>query len=117
GRAPTVHPREARGLVDHGLLVAALMVGHRLRILVTELAQGLTDAADVAVAEDAEGAGDGPHPHIAVDGVLAGEERHQRLSDRHRGHVTSPSKSRRAGGSRTRGPPTPRGPSRERDRR
>src|SRR5699024_9726710 len=117
GRAPTVHPREARGLVDHGLFVAALVVGHGMRILVTELAQGLTDAADVAVSEDAERSGDGPRPHIAVDGGRWRGERRQRLSDRHSGHVTSPSKARRAGGSPTRGPPTRRGPSRARDRR
>src|SRR5699024_12276491 len=92
--------------MDHGLFIAALVVGHGMRILMTELAQGLTDAADVAVAEDAERAGDGPHPHIAVDGVLAGEGGHQRLSDRHRGHVTSPSKARGVGGRRSLGPQT-----------
>ena len=49
---PVAHPRVTGGRVHHRLLVPALVVGQELGALVERLA----DAADVAVAEDAEAA-------------------------------------------------------------
>ncbi|SII00349.1 Uncharacterised protein [Mycobacteroides abscessus subsp. abscessus] len=79
--------------MDHRLFVPRLVVRHRPGLVMVELTQRLTDAGDIAVAEDPEGPCDRAHPGIAVDRVLAGQERHQRLRDRHRRHRRSPPSS------------------------
>ena len=94
-----MHPGVADGLVHHGLLVAGLVVGQEVRVVGVELREGLPDARDVAVAEDAEGAGHGALAVVAVDGDLAGEELHQRLTH---GHAAGG--GARAGGAHTEGP-------------
>ena len=63
--------------MDHRLLVAREHVGH----VVARLEQGLADAGDVAVAEDAEAAGDQPLLYPVALGVLVGQEPDQGLGD------------------------------------
>ena len=63
--------------MDHRLLVAREHVGH----LVARLEQRLTDAGDVAVAEDAEAAGDQPLLDPVALGVLVRQEADERLAD------------------------------------
>src|SRR5262249_20039918 len=81
---------EGGGGVDHRLLVAGLVVGQRAGSLDLGLQQGLADAGDVAVAEDAEAAGEQLVLHAVPFAALRGEEADQRLGDgepyRVRGH-------------------------------
>lgn len=67
----------ADGGVHHGLLVAALVVGHQ----VLRLDERLADPGDVPVAEDAPGAADQPVAYAVALGVLGGQEPHERLGD------------------------------------
>src|SRR5204863_9699531 len=77
GAEPVALARVARGDVDHRLFVAALVVGQEVGVLL----QRLPDPRDVAVAEDAEAAGEEPlAPAIAFD-LLRREEADQRLAD------------------------------------
>jgi hypothetical protein len=76
-----VHAGVADCLVDHGLFVAGLQVGHEAGPVDVVLLERLADAGDVAVAEDAEHAGDRALTHVAVDGPLVGEELDQCLAD------------------------------------
>jgi hypothetical protein len=63
--------------VDHRLLVARLVVGQDVGVLL----ERLPHAAEVAVAEDAEAAGEeGLAAPVALD-VLSGEEADERLGD------------------------------------
>ena len=76
---------ECRGRVDGTLLVAGHDVGHRVftlggRDLV--LQQGLADAGDITVAEDAEGARDEAVFDAVALGVLVGQEANDCLCDR-----------------------------------
>jgi hypothetical protein len=70
--------------VHHALLVAGEVVGHVTRF--GHLEQGLPDARDVAVAEDAEHAGDQALFDAVALAVLVGQERHQRLGHGQPGH-------------------------------
>ena len=76
---------ECRGRVDGTLLVAGHDVGHRVLALGGRdlvLQQGLTDAGDVAVTEDAEGARDESVFDAVALGVLVGQEADDCLCDR-----------------------------------
>lgn len=66
----------ADGGVHHGLLVAALVEGHRVR---TGFEERLPDPGDVAVPEDAPSGGDQAVVDSVAGGVLAGQEGDQRL--------------------------------------
>ena len=71
--------------MDGALLVAGHDVGHRVLTLGGRdliLQQGLTDAGDVAVAEDAEGARDKAMFDTVALGVLVGQEANDCLCDR-----------------------------------
>ena len=61
--------------MDHALLVAGHVVGELVRVL----AQGLADAGDVAVAEDAEAAGEQALLPAVALAVLVGQELDQGL--------------------------------------
>ena len=75
---PVLHSRVADCGVDHGLLVARLVVGQQVRSLVERLA----DAGHVAMAEDSKAAvHEAMLGAVALD-VLCAEKSHQRL--RHR---------------------------------
>ena len=78
----------AGGDVDHALLVAGHVVGEPVGIL----AQGLADAGDVAVAEDAEAAGDQALGIPVALAVLVGQELDQGLGHGQppRGHTLPP---------------------------
>ena len=84
--APGV-PGEADGLVGLGLFVAALVVRHDRRIELLVLLEGLADAGNVAVAEDAERARNQAFPEVLaadrIDGVLLGQVFHDGLGDCH----------------------------------
>jgi hypothetical protein len=71
--------------VHHRLFVAGQVVRHRVGVLPQRLAQ----ARQVAVAEDAERAGEEPAPHAVAFGLLRGQEPDQGLghgeSGRHAG--------------------------------
>ena len=74
---PVALARVAGGDVDHRLLVARRVVGQQVVVLL----QRLAEAGDVAVAEDAEAAGEEAlAPPVALD-VLGGEEADERLRD------------------------------------
>ena len=76
---------ECRGRVDGTLLVAGHDVGHRVLALGGRdlvLQQGLTNAGNVAVAEDAEGARDEAVLNTVALGVLIGQETDDCLCDR-----------------------------------
>ncbi len=73
-----LHPRVARRRVHHPLLVARVVVGHRLGLL----EQRLPDAGDVAVPEDPEAARDQPLLEPVALRVLVRQEPDERL--RHR---------------------------------
>jgi hypothetical protein len=78
GREPVAVACERRRRVHHALLVSRQHVRH----LVGLLQQRLADARHVAVAEDAEAAGDQPLLDAVALGVLVRQEAHQRLADR-----------------------------------
>ena len=83
GLAALLHPRVRDGGVHHRLLVAAEHVRQQLGLLELGLEQRLPDAGDVAVAEDAEAAGE----ELLLDpvglAVLGAEEVDRRLRDGH----------------------------------
>ena len=81
-RQPVAHAGVADGGVHHRLLVARQHVGQPLGIGELGLEQRLPDARHVAVAEDAEAAGDQPLLDAVALGVLVGQEPHQRLGHR-----------------------------------
>ncbi|BDZ49675.1 hypothetical protein GCM10025867_19160 [Frondihabitans sucicola] len=83
GRAAAVQAGEADALVDHGLLVTRLVVGHETRLRVVDLLERLADAGDVAVPEDAEHPRDRTFADVAVDGPLVRQELDQSLADGH----------------------------------
>ncbi|CAH0326596.1 hypothetical protein SRABI128_05436 [Microbacterium sp. Bi128] len=78
---------EADRLVGLGLFVAALVVRHDRRIELLVLLEGLADAGDIAVAEDAERARNQAFPEVLaadrIDGVLLGQVFNDGLRDRH----------------------------------
>ena len=76
---------ECRGRVDGALLVAGHDVGHRVLALGGRdliLQQGLTDAGNVTVTEDAEGARDEAMFNTVTLGVLVGQEANDCLCNR-----------------------------------
>ena len=76
---------ECRSRVDGPLLVAGHDVGHRVLALGGRdlvLQQGLADAGNVTVAEDAEGAGNEAVLDAVTLGVLVGQEANDCLCDR-----------------------------------
>ncbi|BDZ42104.1 hypothetical protein GCM10025865_14030 [Paraoerskovia sediminicola] len=88
-RAAAMHARIPDGLMDHGLLVARLVVRQELGVGPVHLLQGLAHTGHVAVPEDAHDRGHGALADRAVDRPLTREELGQRLGDGHasrRGH-------------------------------
>ena len=81
GLQPVLHPGVGDGAVHHGLLVAAQDVRQGLGLLELGLQQGLAEACDVAVAEDAEAAGEQLLLDAVGLGVLGAEEPDHRLGD------------------------------------
>ena len=77
---PVLHPRVAGRRVDHALLVARVVVRHRLGLL----EQRLPDAGDVAVPENAEAPSDEP-----LLGAVALAELHAQEPDQRLGHGQS----------------------------
>ena len=86
-------PREPCRRVDHPLLIAALVVRHRVWVRQLLLEQRLAQARDVAMPEDAEHALDQPVLHAVTLASLRDEEADDRLSDSqtHGGHGVLPS--------------------------
>ena len=83
-------PRVGRRDVHLSLLVLGPVVGHVA--LVAELLEGLTQARDIAVAEDAPDAGDEPRLDAVTLDVLLRKEPDDRLPDRqpHRAQGVAP---------------------------
>ena len=78
---PVAHPGEAGGRVHHALLVAGQVVGQIRAPGQLGLEQGLADAGDVAVTEDAEASGDRRLLDAVPLAVLLGQEPDHRLGD------------------------------------
>ena len=86
-------PREPCRRVDHPLLIAALVVRHRVWVGQLLLEQRLAQARDVAMPEDAEHALDQPVLHAVTLASLRDEEADDRLShsQTHGAHRVLPS--------------------------
>ena len=102
GGQPVSHLGETRRRVNHGLLVARLVIGEQVGVL----SQSLTDPGQVAVAEDAEATRDEPVLDTVPLHVLGAQKAHERLRHRHADgfHATTSVReaSRRAPGRRGR---------------
>ena len=80
-RQPVAHPGVAGRGVHHGLLVAGLVVAQRAGVAQLGLQQRLAEPGHVAVAEDAEAAGEEPVLDAVPLAALRGQEPDQRLGD------------------------------------
>ncbi len=88
GGQPVTHPRVPGRGVHHGLLVAGHHVAQPGRPV--RFQQGLAQAGQVAVAEDAEAAGEQPLLHGVPLAVLRGQEPDHRLGHGAPGHAVPP---------------------------
>ena len=96
GRQPVALARVAGGDVDHRLLVARLVERQQVAVLL----QRLADAGDVAVAEDAEAAGEEALAAAVALDLLRRQESDERLGDGEPDHAETPSVRRAARGRR-----------------
>ena len=77
----TVDAGVADGLMDHGLLVARLVIREQVRPGRVVLLERLPEAGHVAVPEDAEESRDSALADVAVHGPLGGEKLDEGLAD------------------------------------
>ena len=88
-RPAAVHPRIADRLVNHGLLVAGLVIRHQIGRIDVCLLERLPNARDVSMTEDAEHPRNGALADRAIHCPLVSQKLNQCLGDCHllgRGH-------------------------------
>ena len=78
-----MHTRIADGLVNHRLFITGLVIRHEFWLIHVVLLQRLANTGNVAVAKDAEHAGDGALAVLTVNGPLVPQELNECLADRH----------------------------------
>src|SRR5699024_6552097 len=77
-----VHTRIADGLVNHRLFITGLVIRHEFWLIHVVLLQRLANTGNVAVAKDAEHAGDGALAVLTVNAPLLPQELNACLADR-----------------------------------